>query len=806
VERKKKPASDIVKYTRDALMSFSQVREHTEEKEWGAAPQALVGRSRTSSRSTPFLLTRHTQENKVAPPILAAIPEIAVDPATVDEAGGVAAALAAAVGGAPGGEERDWRARTEGGSGGGGGGSRPATPGPPGGGTDGAPAPPSSTSPSKIVKASDLGRTAWAPAAAEEGGGGSVAQPESAAAALKAVKGILNKLTPDNFDRLSTQLARLVTSPFILRGTIACLFENAVAQPTFVSLYANLCDVLAAAVPEFPADSDDRAATAASEPGKPIAFRRILLNTCQEEFEGGAAAAAAARAEGSGSASGPTAADAGEGAAAAAARRTKLRTLGTMRLIAELYVKGVIQERIVHVCLQSLLSTPGSESKDVPPEDALSAVCEVLTVAGKKLEAGGGGGKGASGAPTALASYFTSLERLAKAQALPPRARFMVRDVLDLRRSDWVPRRAGLTAKKLEDVRAEARAELGMVAVPDLVLPALAASLPALPSGSLASAGPGGPGAGDGAEEEEADLFPAFKGGDDGWAAVGAQLSTATIQDETVSSALVGAYTPVPEAAAKAPSTSNAAAAGAGGEAASAAGAPAPSAAPAKSYTPDQRASLAKSVYSDYLASRDAGDAGAAAAELLAGAPPAFGADLVRAGLARMFEEPDSAVSSSIAALVASLAAGGLPGLPPSAAPLAVAHPSALREGLAKSVGGLEDLALDVPKAPGLLGGLLGAALGAGLGPGAPPTPALSLADLTSLVAPIESAEPRRALIAATLKAAAAALGGVDKLAAAASAAGWAAGPTLVFDVEFDGEMEGAAEFLAGAGLGAVPV
>jgi hypothetical protein len=82
----------------------------------------------------------------------------------------------------------------------------------------------------------------------------------------------------------------------------------------------------------------------------------------------------------------------------------------------------------------------------------------------------------------------------------------------------------------------------------------------------------------------------------------------------------------------------------------------------------------------------------------------------------------------------------------------------ALREGLAKSVGGLEDLALDVPKAPALLGGLLGAALGAGLGPDAPAEPALSLSDLTALVEPIESAEPRRALVAAALSAAAAAL------------------------------------------------
>lgn len=60
-----------------------------------------------------------------------------------------------------------------------------------------------------------------------------------------------------------------------------------------------------------------------------------------------------------------------------------------------------------------------------------------------------------------------------------------------------------MQAKKLDEIHAEAHAELGM-------MPALAmASLPPLPG--LAQLGPARP-----AAAEEVDLFPAFKGAEDG--------------------------------------------------------------------------------------------------------------------------------------------------------------------------------------------------------------------------------------------------------------------------------------------------
>lgn len=66
---------------------------------------------------------------------------------------------------------------------------------------------------------------------------------------LKEVKGILNKLTPEKFDILSKQLLQLVTNSETLHGTISLIFENAVAQPTFVAVYADLCNSLSMVCP-----------------------------------------------------------------------------------------------------------------------------------------------------------------------------------------------------------------------------------------------------------------------------------------------------------------------------------------------------------------------------------------------------------------------------------------------------------------------------------------------------------------------------------------------------------------------------
>lgn len=69
--------------------------------------------------------------------------------------------------------------------------------------------------------------------------------------------------------------------------------------------------------------------------------------------------------------------------------------------------------------------------------DDVQALCEMVTIAGKKLEE-------TSKVPAKVEGYFKAMEKLGANTLLAPRIRFLVRDVLDLRRMKWVPRRETL--------------------------------------------------------------------------------------------------------------------------------------------------------------------------------------------------------------------------------------------------------------------------------------------------------------------------------------------------------------------------
>ena len=81
-------------------------------------------------------------------------------------------------------------------------------------------------------------------------------------------------------------------------------------------------------------------------------------------------------------------------------------------------------------------------------------------------------------------------------QVISSRVRFMLRDILELRKSKWVPRRQKDEAKKISEIHAAAHAELGMM--PAAMMPGLAP----LPVQARA----GVPGMG-----QDVELFPAFK-------------------------------------------------------------------------------------------------------------------------------------------------------------------------------------------------------------------------------------------------------------------------------------------------------
>lgn len=262
------------------------------------------------------------------------------------------------------------------------------------------------------------------------------------------VKAALNKMTPEKFDRIADQILEIASQSKdesdgrTLRQVIQLTFEKATDEAHWASMYAKFCKRMLETMSPDVRDEriKDKAGNVVS--GGNL-FRKYLLNRCQEEFERGWTSNLPDPKEAEESADkkpGEAVMLSEEYYKAAAAKR---RGLGLVQFIGELYKLGMLTERIMHECVHKLV-----DYKGVPDEAEIESLCKLLRTIGANLD------QTEKGRPM-MDAYFQRIQNMAELPELQSRMQFMLMDVLDLRRGNWISKEANKGPKTLDEVRAE---------------------------------------------------------------------------------------------------------------------------------------------------------------------------------------------------------------------------------------------------------------------------------------------------------------------------------------------------------------
>ncbi|KAJ6439216.1 putative ankyrin repeat protein [Purpureocillium lavendulum] len=240
----------------------------------------------------------------------------------------------------------------------------------------------------------------------------------------------LNKMTPEKFDRISEQILTIASQSKdemdgrTLRQVIQLTFAKATDEPRWVSMYAKLYKRMLETM--NPETKDERIK---DKNGHVVSggnlVRKYLLNRCQEGFERCWRVdipEARDGEEGSGKKSGKVEMLSDAYYAAAAAKR---RSLGLMQLIGELYKLGMLTERIIMECAYKLLDGV------VPNEAKIESLPNLLRTVGPNMDMSE---KGRS----MMDLYFDRIQHVMSFPELRSRAKFMLMDIIDLRKANWV--------------------------------------------------------------------------------------------------------------------------------------------------------------------------------------------------------------------------------------------------------------------------------------------------------------------------------------------------------------------------------
>jgi len=248
------------------------------------------------------------------------------------------------------------------------------------------------------------------------------------------VRSLLNKICPENLKTIVERLALIeLYKAEELEFVIRIIFTKALAEPHYCETYADMVFALRTRYPEFPAEAEDQ---------KPTTFTRVLLNTCQNEFE-----------------SLPSTFEATEEERKLHSteelnlemKRRKDKMLANMKFIGNLFLRQLLAVKVIGQVVHDLVGL----KEALPEEHMIECVCELLRSIGFTLDNTQHG--------KALMSQFANrlmdLKRTVGHDgrlSFSKRIQFQIQDLLDLRGNSWQEKLFRDQAKTKQEIRMDA--------------------------------------------------------------------------------------------------------------------------------------------------------------------------------------------------------------------------------------------------------------------------------------------------------------------------------------------------------------
>jgi len=250
-------------------------------------------------------------------------------------------------------------------------------------------------------------------------------------------------MTPEKFDKISDQILEITSQSKhendgrTLRQVIQLTFEKACDEAHWASMYAKFCKRMLETMDPNIKDEGIRDRHEQVVTGGNL-FRKYLLNRCQEEFERGWKVNLPPKPEGE---SEEVAILSDEYYIAAAAKR---RGLGLVQFIGELFKLGMLTERIMNECVRKLLDFEG-----LPEDETVESLTKLLRTIGAQLDS-------SEKSKPIMDLYFKRIDSMINSKDLNSRMRFMLMDIVDLRKNKWTTRETDKGPKTIQEVREEA--------------------------------------------------------------------------------------------------------------------------------------------------------------------------------------------------------------------------------------------------------------------------------------------------------------------------------------------------------------